>query len=96
MCICIGEYDCKHGAPDSPALIRGMNIEVVKEKLVALMAHHDKSDSMPVDDQMTAGRRREVGEKAVSRTLWVEAAYPFETWAHRNDAERGKVLGVLR
>jgi hypothetical protein len=51
---------------------------------------------MPFDDQMSGGRRREVGEEAVPRTLRVEAACPLEAWAHSSDAERDKVLGVLR
>jgi hypothetical protein len=94
--ICIGEHGCKNGGAESLALMRGMNIEVVKEKMVTLMAHHHEADPMPLDDQMPGGRRREVGEKAVSRTLRVEAAYPLEAWAHRKDTERGKVFGVLR
>ena len=51
---------------------------------------------MYVDDQVAGGRWREVGEEAVSRTLWIEAAYLFETWTHRHDAKRRKGLGVLR
>ena len=92
----MGEHNCKDGSANSLALVHGVNIEVVKEKMVTLMAHHNKADPVPLDDQVPGGRRREVGEKAVPRTLRVEAAYPFEAWAHSDDAEGNEVLGVLR
>ncbi len=52
LCICIGKHNRKNGSADSLALMRGQDAEVVKEKMVGLMAHHNKADPVPLDDQV--------------------------------------------